>query len=110
MQKNMNSPKAVHLSGGNFFDDIRLDLEASYKTQDVWLASAGKKNAARRNALVNFLNFAGLGFFQKTGRLETLIMTGIIKGWFTEFHRYWQEGLGGRPLTLIDFYHLRFLF
>ena len=105
----MNSPKAVHLSGGNFFDDIRLDLEASYKTQDAWLASAGKKNAARRNALVNFLNFAGLGFFQKTGRLETLIMTGIIKGWFTEFHRYWQEVLGGRPLTLMDFHQLRFL-
>jgi len=110
MQNNINSPKAVHSKGGNFFDDIRLDLDASYRAQDAWLATVEKKNRAGRNIIRNLLCFAAFGFLQKIKRLETFVMMGMIKGWFLEFHQYWQEVLGGRPLTLMDFHQLRFLY
>ena len=97
---------AVHLPGGNFFDDVRLDLPASYATQDEWLAQVTKtsvragvaKTAARRAA----------HRVEPYRVREALVNAGLKRQWFEEFRGYWESVLNGRELTMTDFHGLRF--
>jgi SAM-dependent methyltransferase len=98
------SPKAVHLDGGNFFDDMRLDIGASHATLD-----AAPVVPSQHRALPAILGWIGFGWnavMQKLRLQEFLIVTGIRRAWFDEFHAYWQGVLGGRPLQVMDFFML----
>jgi hypothetical protein len=96
------------LPGGNYFDDVRLDLSASYREQDEWLARVEResvRDSAPRSSLRR------LAYRVEPYRLrEALVNTGLRRQWFEEFREYWENVVGGRPLTLIDFHNLRFAY
>ncbi|MDX9860732.1 MAG: class I SAM-dependent methyltransferase [Rhodospirillales bacterium] len=94
---------AVHLDGGNFFDDLRVDIEKSHVTLnrlDV------RKVRRRKPALLNLGRFAVSGLLQKFKLQEFLAISGLKRRWFNEFHGYWTDVLGGRPLSVLDFFLL----
>lgn len=100
------SYKAVHLAGGNFFDDVRLDLRASYATQSEWLLEV-EKVSVRGSNLSTALRRSICR--REPYRLrEALVNTGLRRQWFEEFRQYWEDVLDGRPLTVLDFHNLRF--
>jgi SAM-dependent methyltransferase len=41
---------------------------------------------------------------------EALVNTGIRRRWLLEFQDYWDNVIGGRPLTVMDFHNLRFAY
>jgi SAM-dependent methyltransferase len=100
--------RAVHLPGGNHFDDVRLDLSASYAEQDRWLAGIEKTSAARRR----FRTGAARALYRvEPYRVrEALVNAGLRRRWFEEFREYWESVLQGRPLTVLDFHNLRFAY
>ena len=104
----LDIPKAKHFPGGNYFDNMLIDIKASYKKQDNWLNNIAKNNKYKRLKLYNIIKLYGVGFLQKKKLLEPLIMTGFMKDWFVEFEQYWRDVLNGRPITLVDFHNLRF--
>jgi SAM-dependent methyltransferase len=98
--------KAVHLPGGNFFDDVRLDLPASYVAQDEWLRTLPKVSA-RTSAPRTFVR--RVAHRKEPYRLrEALVNAGIARSWFEVFRDYWEHVIDGRPLTVMDFHNLRF--
>jgi len=104
-----NSYQAAHLENGNYFDDMRIDIAASFKTQDEWLLERQRwVKSVRRNILLNYADLAMLVLLRKLGMWEALVTSGVVRGWFDEFLVYWREVLNGRPLNLVDFHHLRF--
>jgi len=98
--------KAVHLPGGNFFDDVRLDLPASYAAQDAWLRTLPKVSARTSRVRTAVRRAA---HWKEPYRLrEALVNAGIARSWFEEFRDYWEHVIDGRPLTVMDFHSLRF--
>ncbi|MBU1567478.1 MAG: methyltransferase type 12 [Proteobacteria bacterium] len=98
---------AVRQPGGNRLDDIRINLPASYKIQDKWLADQKKKSICR-SFMYNCqtrLFFSGL---KRLGLFDTMVMTGVLHGWFDAFSNYWTQCLGGRPITVTDFHLLSY--
>lgn len=94
---------AVHLPGGNLFDDIRLDVAKSHET----LAGlSGKKRRALGFGALNKLRYFANGALQKYHLQEVLVTCGLRRAWFDEFHDYWQNVLTGRPLRVLDFFML----
>jgi SAM-dependent methyltransferase len=103
----MDVPPAKHLPGGNRFDDVRLDLPASFPAQDEWLGQV-ERRPARGIDPVNRFRFVrdrGLAF---AGWLEPIAGSGLMRWWFDEFYDYWKNVVGGRPLTTFDFHQLLF--
>ncbi len=100
-------PKAIHLSGGNYFNNVKIEIAESIRLQDEWIESSSKisikqsrvKCYARRRALHQLM---------KLNLYEPMIESGFIRGWFDEFSDYWRRSLGGRPLKISDFFSLRF--
>ena len=103
-------PAATHLDGGNRFDNLLIDIRSSFARQDQWLSAVSHKKSVRRNRWLNYFQFFVIGFLQKRKWLEPWVMGGFMKGWFTEFLAYWEKVLQGRPITLMDFHQLRFLY
>ena len=99
-----------HLPGGNRFDNMQIDIRNSFLQQVQWLSSSPGKKSVRRSAWSNYLKFLFIGSLQKKKWLEPWVMSGFIKGWFDEFLPYWEKVLCGRPITLMDFHQLRFLY
>jgi SAM-dependent methyltransferase len=98
--------KAVHLPGGNYFDDVRLDLPASYATQDEWLRSTQKVSVRTSKPRAALRRVA---YKREPYRVrEALVSLGLRRTWFEEFRGYWEDVLDGRPLTVMDFHNLRF--
>ena len=100
--------QAVHLPGGNYFDDVRLDLPASYREQDEWLAQVARESV-RDSTLRTSLRRVGYRLEPYRVR-EALVNAGLRRRWCEEFGDYWENVLGGRPLTLMDFHNLRFAY
>lgn len=105
----VNPPKAVHLEGGNHFSDIKLDIAKSVSLQEEWL-SAAPKRSVRRSAVRNYFSLGLYLALSRIGLWEPAVNCGLVSGWFTEFRDYWFRSLDGRPITLMDFHGLRFLF
>lgn len=96
------------MPGGNYFDDVRLDLPASYRAQDEWLAQVARESV-RESPLRT--SRRRLVYRVEPYRLrEALVNAGLRRQWFEEFRDYWENVLGGRPLTVIDFHNLRFAY
>jgi len=103
MSNSVENTKAAHHEGGNSFHDIRLDLPASY-ARPVPAAS----RSFRRPYPVGKVRLLWDGLLQKTQLSQFAVGTGLRRAWFEEFHEYWLNCLGGRPLTPVDFHQLRF--
>jgi SAM-dependent methyltransferase len=100
-------PRAIHLPGGNFLDDVRLDIVASHEVQSEWL-EAVEKRSVRRSRIVSTRTSLALAAAERAGVLDALVEGGFRRAWFEEFRDYWQNALGGRPIGVPDFHQLRF--
>ena len=105
----MNPPKAVHLAGGNYFSDIKLDIAKSIELQEEWLRT-GPKKSVRKKALRDYFCLGTYLSLSKLRLWDPAVNCGLIHGWFDEFRDYWSRSIDGRPITLMDFHGLRFLF
>jgi len=88
---------------------MRIDIDRSIRRQEEWLHDV-RKRALRRGRLGNCARLLAFRVLKKAGWWEPLVDAGLIRSWFKEFEEYWRVSLRGRPLTVVDFHHLRFLF
>lgn len=96
--------RAVHLEGGNFFDDMRVDIAASHRRFDQ--LARGRRSTARP-FLRNYLRYRLTSAALTLGIHEALVMNGIKRRWLEDFRDYWSNILGGRPLwSAHDFFLL----
>jgi 2-polyprenyl-3-methyl-5-hydroxy-6-metoxy-1,4-benzoquinol methylase len=102
------APRATHLPGGNFFDDVRVDVDASVREQEAWLAGNPRRPVPRGTALSNRARLFEFRLLKRLGRWDAAVNGGVRAGWFEEFQRYWHGCLGGRPIDLWDFRPLLF--
>ncbi len=101
--------ETLHLSGGNHFDDLRIDIDRAHARQDDEIRDLGKAaNRARSIARVlkNRWRFALDWRLQRRNLLHPLIQCGLRHAWFDEFAAYWSGVLRGRPLQVTDFFLL----
>lgn len=97
----------IHLPGGNLFDNMKIDIVAAYSQQDILLNSLEKKEV-KQGVLHSYTKLIFTYALIKLNIYEFLVANGLINNWFLEFRRYWQEILGGRPITIFDMPSLRF--
>lgn len=95
--------KAVHLGDGNYFDNLRIDIEKSHQAIDRLLA---EKVPSRKPLFLNLVAYATNALLQKFKLQEFLAGSGLRRAWFDDFHAYWADILGGRPLTVLDYFML----
>ena len=103
------TPKAKHLVGGNYFDDIRIDIQQSILNQEKWLQNI-KKESVRKSAFSNYIDLVWYGLAKKLHFHDFLIVSSLNRTWFKEFYKYWTESLEGRPIEVPDFFQLQFLY
>ena len=95
---------AVHLGGGNSFDDMRIDIARSHE-RFARLAPADR--TVRKGRLRNLAHLYLVGLALKLRLHELLVVNGIRRRWLEDFQRYWSGILGGRPLwSTLDFFML----
>ena len=109
LSSSKNIPPAVHLPDGNRFADLRLDIAASIAAQEPWLAEV-PKTSARRSLPGNYCRLFSHLVLRRLGLWEPGVNIGLLRAWFDEFLEYWRNSLGGRPLSIMDFHQMRFLF
>lgn len=96
--------KNIHNAGGNYFHDMRINIDAAFDL----LPENGKKKDAKRNlAVFNKIKIWTDALLIKFNRMEAMVITGRRRDWFNEFKSFWSEALGGRPLNIMDFHMLR---
>lgn len=101
-------PRARHLPGGNFFDDVRIDIDASIRDQEAWLAQNRGRSTSGGAAARNRARFFGHRVLKRVNLWDIAVNGGLLRGWFGEFQRYWHGCLAGRPIDLWDFRSLLF--
>jgi SAM-dependent methyltransferase len=95
--------KAVHLEGGNYFDNMQIDISASHhKLSNLTRNTQSIKKTPFQNLIKLWFTKAAL----RSGIYELFVVNGVISKWFTDFHDYWSNILNGRPLTRFDFFML----
>ena len=101
----MSFNKAEHFLNGNFYDDMRIDIQRCHNQIDK---VSVKKNKKRRFLFI--INITNLLTFLASYVLrlnELFVIVGIKNKWFTTFKNYWEEILNGRPLwSRIEFFSL----
>lgn len=102
MEIEPNSMKAIHLGDGNYFDNLRIDIQRSHQFLDAVLTSRPTKRISR-SRFVSYSTYLLNGALQQYKLQEFVITNGLKREWFEEFHDYWTNVLGGRPLTITDF-------
>lgn len=103
MSDESNLFKAVHFGDGNYFDNLRIDIEKSHQAIDQ-LAVTQRKNG--RPWLLNLFAYGWNAVLQRLRLQEFFAVSGIRRAWFDDFHAYWADVLGGRPLSVLDFFML----
>lgn len=96
--------KALHLEGGNYFDDIRIDISESHR-RFAELARTPKsiKRPKYRNTVKLYLTELCI----RVGIHEFLIVNGIRRRWLNDFRSYWSGILNGRPFwNTLEFFML----
>lgn len=86
--------RAVHLPGGNRFDDVRIDVDASHARLNAMPRPARMMRRGRVSATIDRMTTHAL---VRAGLQELLVMNGVARGWLVEFEEYWCAMLGGRP-------------
>lgn len=102
MQKN-TTVAAVHYDGGNFYDNMKINISESHKR--FRHLEKNQKNI-KRFKLLNYLSYCYNALLQKSSLSEAMMLTGLRQKWFCNFRDYWINILNGRPLTIIDFHIL----
>ncbi|MCX7164738.1 MAG: hypothetical protein NTV11_00500 [Rhodocyclales bacterium] len=95
--------KAVHLGDGNYFDNLRIDIEKSHQAIDHLSV---QKVRNRKSVLANLFSYGVNALLQKFRLQEFFAVSGLKRAWFDDFHAYWADVLGGRPLTVLDYFML----
>ena len=97
-------PPAAHFIGGNKFDNLQIDIDASHALipDNPMPARIETHKGFFKSKLKFYLD----GFLQKSTISSILFNTGIRSGWFHTFLDYWINILGGRPLEYSDFHPL----
>jgi SAM-dependent methyltransferase len=96
--------KALHLEGGNYFDDMRIDISESHRR---FANLARKPRSIGRSKQRNIFKFYLTGMAIRTGIYESLIVNGIQRRWLDDFQSYWSCILNGRPFwNTVDFFML----
>ena len=103
MTPSNSSDKAFHYPGGNYFDDVRIDISRSHESIEAYTPS---RRSIPRPILINKLKFIFNCVCQRLGLFDFFVVTGLKKAWFSSFNNYWQTILSGRPLTVLDFFLL----
>lgn len=94
--------KDIHIAGGNYFDDMRIDIDAAFEIE------MNRNVVKKHNSIIyNFAKGIKDGFLVKTNLLEAMVITGLRRKWFKEFSLFWKNVLDGRPLNVMDFHMLR---
>ncbi|MYD96051.1 MAG: class I SAM-dependent methyltransferase [Gammaproteobacteria bacterium] len=92
---------ASHYPGGNYFDQMRIDIAASHASLDNVNVA---KRSVRKPWLTNTFRLLLTGFLIRTNLWMPLVMNGLVRRWFDDFVAYWGDVLGGRPIaTVSDF-------
>lgn len=107
-EKIVPGPRATHLPAGNLFDDIRLDIHASIRDQEVWLTENARRPVPSGTVLSNRTRLFLYRLLKHLKLWEVAVNCGLNRGWFEEFEQYWYGSLGGRLIDLWDFRHLLF--
>ncbi len=96
--------KALHFEGGNYFDDMRIDISESHRR----LANLTRNvKSIKRPKYKNIIKIYLTTIALHLGIHEFLLMNGIRRRWFDDFRNYWSDILNGRPLwNTIDFFML----
>jgi SAM-dependent methyltransferase len=96
--------KAMHLKGGNYYDDMRIDISESHQS----LAKLSKNpKSIKRPKYRNIIRLYLTGMFMKIGFYEILVENGISRKWLDDFRGYWSNILNGRPFwNTLDFFNL----
>jgi 2-polyprenyl-3-methyl-5-hydroxy-6-metoxy-1,4-benzoquinol methylase len=95
----------------NRYDDFRPDVlrlleeQASHLRAKPPGARSGDGLGPLRRACSR-LRLYGLGLLVVSGGHRKLMYANLNLAWFDEFHRYWVDELGNRPLHPHDFYYL----
>lgn len=103
----LTMPAAIHMPGGNRFDNLMLDIDASIRAQSGALEQVGKQTV-RRSWVRNWMRRYSYLMSIRLGIHEALVSTGIDNRWFLEFRDYWSNSCGGRPINVVDFHQLHF--
>ena len=106
--KSIKLPKVKYLKNSNSFNNLKVDISKSNNEIDKFLLSRTKKKSYNTNFLLNKFNFYLDILFKKSNLLDFLVFNGFKKFWFDEFNDYWINCLGGRPITVRDFFFLYF--
>jgi len=95
---------ASHLEGGNYFDDMRIDISESHHRFDH-LPRALK--SIRQPRYRNLVKLFFTRFCIRVGLHEFLVINGIRRKWLSDFRLYWSHILNGRPFwSTLDFFML----
>lgn len=88
----------------NRYNDLKLDIKSLHAEIDVRMAYCKRSFPGAWRGLSHFII---IKILIKMKIYEILIDTGILRGWFNVFKKYWEEVLHGIPLTIHDFHFLR---
>jgi 2-polyprenyl-3-methyl-5-hydroxy-6-metoxy-1,4-benzoquinol methylase len=95
--------KSLHFEGGNFFDDMRIDIAESHRRLDRSTWTKNTKRSKYQSIVAFYLTRITLWL----GINEFFVVNGVRKRWLYDFKNYWSEILNGRPLwNTLDFFML----
>lgn len=95
--------RAVHLPGGNYLENVLIDIAKSHEIMDRFVENSHTKISIKRNRIANYISFVSDALLQVTNKREALINNRLISSWFIEFLDYWHNVINGRPLEVMDF-------
>jgi 2-polyprenyl-3-methyl-5-hydroxy-6-metoxy-1,4-benzoquinol methylase len=99
-----NTIEAVRLPGGNRFNDLRIDIDASHRRFEHL---PRRRRSVRNSKLRNAFRLFATRLLVRWNLQELLVLNGVSRKWLDDFRVYWTEVLGGRPLwNTIDFFLL----
>jgi len=104
MKKFDQQGKAIHFTGGNYFDDMRIDISKSHQSIDNLVKN---NKSIKRPKYRNIVKLYLTGLSMKLGIYELFVVNGVSRKWLDDFRRYWAEILEGRPFwNTLEFFIL----
>lgn len=101
MRMDNHNVQALHLEGGNCFDDMRIDIAESHRR----FAYLTRTKNTKRSRFRNIVKFSLTRLALRFGIHELLVVNGISKRWLADFQNYWSNILNGRPFwSTLDFF------
>ncbi len=97
-------PEVPHLAGGNFFDDMRLDISEGHRRLDAVQRELKPRNVTK---LRNMVKLWLVRIALRLGIHEVIVTSGIYRTWLDVFRHYWTDLLAGRfILSPMEFFLL----